>query len=532
MRKRSLRREIITVVVALVAAAIFICILLNFTVLESIYINQKQKKMVEVYDLIETAGEEGAFETTTFEAALEGLVSTGNMSVIVLTPDGDPVIVTDSDSDTMRREFNDLLFGSGSGKGFAVFSELKILEKTDMYTVYKNHNDERDNDYLILIGSLNSDYNIMISTPQESIKEATNLSNRFLLAVGLCALLMAIIVGFVLTRRITMPLQVLTEISRQMADLDFDVKYRRGYWNSAEWRKSHPRRSIKEIFARDKLAYVSEAARVYEGNEIDQLGSYMNRLSDELEKTISELKSANAELERDIEKKTQIDEMRKEFLSNVSHELKTPLALIQGYAEGLQACINDDAEDRAFYCEVIVDEADKMNRMVQKLLTLNQIEFGNEQVTMERFDIVELLQGVANATQILREQKGITLQMDIAGPEYVWGDEFKIEEVVTNYMSNAIHHCAGDMIIRLSVEKRSEETLRIRVFNTGEPIPEEDLERIWVKFYKVDKARTREYGGSGIGLSIVKAIMDSFHQECGAVNHENGVEFWFELSRK
>ena len=110
-----------------------------------------------------------------------------------------------------------------------------------------------------------------------------------------------------------------------------------------------------------------------------------------LEKTISELKTANNELQRDVEKKEAIDEMRKEFLANVSHELKTPIALIQGYAEGLQEEINDDPESRQFYCDVIVDEAAKMNNMVKKLLTLNQLEFGNDVVAMERFDLTALV---------------------------------------------------------------------------------------------------------------------------------------------
>lgn len=267
------------------------------------------------------------------------------------------------------------------------------------------------------------------------------------------------------------------------------------------------------------------------GNEIDQLGDHINRLSANLERTISELKTANVELQKDIEKKTQIDEMRKDFLSNVSHELKTPLALIQGYAEGLQDCINDDAESREFYCDVIIDEADKMNRMVKKLLTLNQLEFGNDQVVMERFDITELIQGVANSSKILLQQKGIELELDHLEETYVWADEFKVEEVITNYLSNAINHADGEKKIRIFYTK-FEDKLRISVFNTGKPIPEEDIDQIWVKFYKVDKARTREYGGSGIGLSIVKAIMDSFRQKCGVVNHENGVEFWLELSTK
>ena len=133
----------------------------------------------------------------------------------------------------------------------------------------------------------------------------------------------------------------------------------------------------------------------------------MNQLSESLEKTISELKTANNELQKDIEKKIQIDEMRKEFLSNVSHELKTPIALIQGYAEGLKECINDDPESREFYCDVIMDEAAKMNTMVKKLMTLNQLESGNDVVTMERFDIVSLLRNVLNSTHILMEQKGI-----------------------------------------------------------------------------------------------------------------------------
>ena len=146
---------------------------------------------------------------------------------------------------------------------------------------------------------------------------------------------------------------------------------------------------------------------------------------------------------------------------------------------------------------------------------------------MERFNISELIQGVVNSSSLLLEQKGITVEMDLP-EEYVWADEFKVEEVITNYLSNAMNHTEGEKKIRIFYEKK-DTCLRISVFNTGKPIPEEDIDNIWIKFYKVDKARTRAYGGSGIGLSIVKAIMDSFHQECGVINHEDGVDFWLEL---
>ena len=224
----------------------------------------------------------------------------------------------------------------------------------------------------------------------------------------------------------------------------------------------------------------------------------------------------------------QIDEMRMEFLSNVSHELKTPIALIQGYAEGLQENINDDQESRQFYCEVIMDEAAKMNELVKKLLDLNQIEFGTETLTMEHFDIVSTIDNILSNAEILFRQKEATLRFNAESPIYVWGDVYLVEETFTNYMSNALNHVDGERIIEVNIQKNGN-TARISVFNTGECIPEEDIEQIWVKFYKVDKARTREYGGSGVGLSIVKATMERLGQQYGVLNRENGVEFWFTL---
>ena len=304
------------------------------------------------------------------------------------------------------------------------------------------------------------------------------------------------LVIMVVTRRITRPISELTELSRKMSDLDFEAKYE---------------------------------SKV--GNEIDVLGDNFNRMSSQLETTISELKSANNELQRDIEDKIKIDKMRKEFLDNVSHELKTPIALIQGYAEGLKENISDDPESREFYCDVIMDEASKMNKLVKNLLTLNQLESGKDAVVMERFDIVSLIRGVLQTMNIMIGQKDAKVIFEAEKPVYVWADEFKIEEVVTNYVSNALNHLEGEKEIEIKLQDEGNR-VKISVFNTGTPIPEADVPNLWNKFYKVDKARTREYGGSGIGLSIVKAIMESMNQEYGVQNFDNGVEFWFTLDRK
>ena len=225
-----------------------------------------------------------------------------------------------------------------------------------------------------------------------------------------------------------------------------------------------------------------------------------------------------------------LDASREEFVANVSHELKTPIALIQGYAEGLKEGVNDDEESRNYYCEVIVDEASKMNQMVQKLLTLNQLEFGNKTVSLERFDVVDLIRNYLQSSVLLCEQKGVQLKMEDYPPIHVWADEFGVEEVFNNYFTNAMNHVDGEKIIEVQVQP-TENKVRVSVFNTGAPIPEDSIAHIWEKFYKVDKARTRAYGGSGVGLSIVKAIMDSMNQSYGVLNYDNGVEFWFELDK-
>ena len=298
------------------------------------------------------------------------------------------------------------------------------------------------------------------------------------------------------SRSITRPIMELAGLSQEMANLNFDTKYTRGGMD-----------------------------------EIGVLGNNFNKMSEKLERTVSELKQANNQLQKDIEQKEKIEDMRNEFLGNVSHELKTPIALIQGYAEGLKEGISEDPESREFYCDVIIDEAAKMNVMVKNLLTLNQLEFGSDEVQFERFDIVRLVKGVIASCEILVQQAGAKISFISDESICVWADEFKTEQVVRNYLTNAIHHVGNEKRIEVRIEN-GDGKVRITVFGSGTPIPEEDIPKLWDKFYKVDKAHTREYGGNGIGLSIVKAIMESFHQKYGVENFDNGVAFWFELDAK
>lgn len=489
--KHSLKRQIAAAFIVLIVAIMGINWLINNFFLEDYYILKKEKVLVDVYNQLNKLEDVSQYGDEEYITSLVRLFNTNNISPVILkgaAENYDPVLVPNGNGgDLMSVRLWGYIMGVDD-------SSTELLQQTESYRIQRNKERFSDMENLEIWGQLDNGYFFLLRIPVSSIRGNVKISNEFVTYFTIVGVILSIIISIYVAKKITKPILELTDLSKRMAELDFNAKYTSGG-----------------------------------RNEIGQLGEHFNQMSNKLEDTISELKTANNELQKDIEKKEEIDQMRKEFLANVSHELKTPIALIQGYAEGLQECINEDEESREFYCDVIIDEAGKMNQMVKKLLSLNQLEFGNDVVNMERFDIVALIQGVVNSASILAEQKEATIIFKEREPIYVWADEFKTEEVITNYVSNALNHVDFDRVVEVKVVPQENGRVHISVFNTGKPIPEEDLDKVWIKFYKVDKARTREYGGSGIGLSIVKAIMDSFHQECGVKNYDNGVEFWFEL---
>jgi len=487
-KKGSLTKELLFIIVALVAGTILLCYFLNATLIERYYLSNKQNTLLEGFEVIDEASINGEINLPSFDVTFDNLCANGNINILIINSNQTIVRSSANDARMMLMEFMNILFATSPDNSV-------IIEEQNNYNILRQRDIRLNSDYLVLYGTLQNGNLILMRSALASIRESADISNRFLAIAGVFAVVISTIITYFVSKGITNPIRELSVISEKMTRLDFNAKYVRD--------RKHK-------------------------NEIDELGEHVNRLSDTLESTISELKSANIALQRDIEEKIQIDEMRQEFLSNISHELKTPLAVIAGYAEGLAECVNDDPESRDYYCEVILDETEKMTRMVKKLLTLNQLEFGQEMLQIQRFDLTELISGIIQKVAIILEQQEIQLDFVEEKPMYVWGDEYKIEEVLTNYISNAIHHAKNEKRICISYTEK-EECVRVHVFNTGDIIPEDALAEIWTKFYKVDKARTREYGGTGIGLSIVKAIMQSHKQEYGVSNHKDGVEFWFEL---
>lgn len=491
-KKFTIQGQFTFVFLVTMAFVLFLYWLTDTAYLERYYLWNKENSIYDAYQQFNMAADRGEFNTDEFDITWQKICSKYNIHVIILDADSRTIKCSGSDAEFLMKQLRDCFFNRES---IEKDQDPRILREESNYTMQIVRDPRMGTDYLEMWGVLDNGNLFLIRSPMESIRESVRISHRFLLYPGILAILLGALFLGVFARRITRPILRLSGISERMAHLDFEAKYDGG-----------------------------GAA------EIEVLGKNINELSEALEKTISELKTANNRLQEDIEKKEKIDERRREFLSNVSHELKTPIALIQGYAEGLKEGVNDDVESREFYCDVIVDEASRMNAMVKKLLTLNQLESGNEAVAFERFDLVTLLKNYLQSADILIKQSGASVRLHAEEKVYVWADEFKVEEVFMNYFTNALNHLAGEKIIEVKVLCQ-EETVRLSVFNTGEPIPEESLAHLWEKFYKVDKARTREYGGSGIGLSIVKAIMDSLHQRYGVINYDNGVEFWIELEK-
>lgn len=543
MKIHSIKFKITLLLVVTVTCLVAMLIGFNSIFSEKVYMNHKQKSMINSYENVNEIMQKYTdlqIDKDTMCSDMENISTAKGISVLVVDSSWCTIYVSTQGDDSMMERlrmsiFNGDIFKNNGSQdkapepkdqeddsnnpadkddkkehrkrlediidmsGTSLVENRTIISSNDNYTLQKVYDERLGDYYLEIWGTLDNGYSIILRTPIQGIKDNVNISTTLIKYVGGAILAVGIIAAFVVSTYITRPIKQLSNIAEKMSEMDFNARYE----------------------GSDK-------------GEIGLLGKSMNNMSEKLEQNIAELKKANLELKKDIDKKEKLEIMRTDFLSNVSHELKTPIALIQGYAEGLKEGITDDPESMEFYCDVIMDEANKMNTMVKRLLTLNQIEFGNDEPEMERFDINELIASVADANAIRAGQKNMSIVFDNRNEHnFVWADEYKTEEVLTNYISNALNHCDGKRAIEVRTEKSENGgTITVTVYNSGKNIADEDLERIWEKFYKTDKARTREYGGNGIGLSIVKAIMDSMGQEYGVRNVSDGVEFWFNLDCK
>ena len=483
----------ITLSLTILLIIIFLIIVNNFA-LENYYLYSKEKTLKSVYEVINNYYnhpiQEGDIETE-----LEKISVRNNFDILIKDNNGINVYTTNKNFSSVMGTINDILDKYNT-------KTSREIEKNDKFSIKKQLDLKNGISYIMLSGALDNGYFLYIRIPINSIKDSVKISNNFLWLMAGFTILISAIMVLIVSKKFTEPILELNNIAKRMSNLDFSKKYE-----------------------------VTDAK-----DEIDDLGKSINIMSEKLEKTIKQLRNTNIELEKDIEEKSKIDEMRTSFISDVSHELKTPIALIQGYSEGLLENVNSDEENRKFYAEVILDETNKMDRLVKQLLELMKLEYGKREFNNTTFDIVELEKEVLRKSKVMLEENDIQVEFEEEKEISVIADDFYIEQVISNYLTNAIKNAKAiedKKVIKISNHINLENNkVRIQVFNTGENISEQSLNRIWNRFYKADESRNRADGGTGIGLSFVKAIMNNYNNEYGVNNLEDGVEFYFELDLK
>lgn len=329
----------------------------------------------------------------------------------------------------------------------------------------------------------------------QPIGEAMSVIKELYLYFLIFAILVVLLLAFIFSNMVSKPLVRINNAAMKMAGLDFSVK-------------------------------CEEKSR----DEIGSLANTLNFLSVNLYNALNDLKAANSQLMQDIEKERQLEKMRKEFVAGVSHELKTPVSLIMGYAEGLKENLVD-GEDRERYIGVISDETQKMGNLINDMLDLSQLESGKFKLDRQEFIIGELLEHVIRKFEPCFSEKYLKTELCLPDEKiYVFADEFRIEQVINNFLNNAIRHTPENGVIRVGAV-RTDAKVRIEIENTGSHIDEKDLENIWLKFYKAEKSRSRDVAGAGtgLGLAIVRNILSLHGSGHGAENTADGVRFFFEL---
>lgn len=381
---------VITIIVAFL-------ILINNIVLETFYLYSKTNTVRQVYKKINNYYKYNM--TTGIESELKRIAFNNNFDIYIKSDNDVYIFSTDKDFYSTISRINSIT--NSHSNSFEI-----VYKDTDMKIV-KVDDTSNNISYLLLSGTLCNGYELYIRIPIVPIEESVKISNKVLVWIGAVTILFSAFVANFVSKKFTNPILELNDITNKMSKLDFSQKYR-----------------VKDT-----------------EDEINELGKNINIMSEKLEKTIKQLRANNIELERDIEEKSKIDVMRKQFISDVSHELKTPIALIQGYAEGLVENVNSDGESRKFYAEVILDEANRMDKLVKQLLELMKLEYGKREFNNQEIDIVEITKEVIRKCNVMLKENNIEVEFKNKEPIYVYADEFYIEQVITNYFTNAIKHC-------------------------------------------------------------------------------------------
>lgn len=463
---KSIRKNLFYMLVFFMVSFVVCGIIFNIFFLEKYYIYKNR----DVFDA--TASN------------IEVIIKESNLQEQLLEIDrsqGVSVVITDE-------SFKVIISSSGQVKNNNLQIPKEIKDLISNYNksikddpIYRTTEKRADKPKLTYIAQTVDGKYIILTKSINIIRESVAVANEFYIMVGLIVLVISSIFIFYFSKKFTEPIIEISNITEDISNLDFSKK----------------------------VAVVSE-------DELGVLANSINTLSDKLEASIDSLKN-------DIE-------FQKTLSRNMSHELKTPIGVIKGYAEGLTYGVADNEEMREKYLNVIVNECDRMDSLVKEMLTLSKLSVANYSINNKRrFSAIAMLSIFKERFETIIKENGVNIIWGIEDAE-IYGEYNLIISAISNLISNALKY--GDKnVIALKVEDSINYT-NITVFNTGENIPNEELSKIFDVFYKVDKVRSREEGGHGLGLSIVQTIVKLHGGEIEVRNKENGVEFIIKIPKE
>ena len=459
----KIRWKIFFLMFSVVLMIILGLIATNTIYLEKFYIKNKKEKLVELGQIL---------IDPKYVIDFQNLEMHSNVAILIKRTD--ELYKLEKEAVLPKEEIDEIIVQLKNNE--YVFKEITLLD-------YRGK-------VLILFMPYMRDRYIEIITPLSFIQEGLEISTRYHLLIIVLALIIGSSMSFVFSKKMTDPILELKEITQRISLLDFNIKFEKE-------RK----------------------------DEIGELGYAINKMGGTLEKNIDEINKVNKKLMEDIENEKRLDKLRKEFIASVSHELKTPIAIIQGYAQGLMENIAETEEDRKFYCEIIVEESLKIDSLVKELLLITQTDSGYFKIEKEKVDLYQMIKDIRDKYSSKNREIKYIGEKDI----FAYCDEKYIDRVLENLVVNALKYSTGDREVTITVDN-IENKYKIIISNESENLSEDDLENIWTPFYRVNKARDRD--GHGLGLAIVRGILENHKSNFGVyITEKNIINFWFELEK-
>ncbi|ACA46122.1 HAMP domain-containing histidine kinase [Clostridium botulinum] len=360
-------------------------------------------------------------------------------------------------------------------------SHFKNIEKTNTRSVYTSYRK-------IKFYNSEEKYNLYLTAPLQPVSEASKVLFLLIPYIGLVVILISVIGGLIYSKVISKPLISMNKVAKEMAKLDFTKK-----------------------------------CTVKGEDEIGELSQSLNDLSNNLRISMEELQRANEQLLDDIAKEREIEKKRREFIATISHELKTPITILKGQIEGMLSNIGI-YKDRDKYLKRNLEVLNDMEYMVKETLEISKLESQGFKPRKEQVPLSKIVEECIYNISFIAKRKNIFIDKNINEDLFVHGDSKLLKKVVNNIITNAINHSPESEKVYANLQEEKDEIV-LKVENTGIYIEENELKEIFKPFYRIEKSRNRKSGGSGLGLYIVKMILDAHNGKYSISNNEKGVEF-------